>query len=294
MYKFKNVALISLIIVFLLNGCVSRDYIMNKKGEVVKSTFINQNGNGALWLQDREYPKKGYGTIVFFRSPFMSDRVLEPEKLFANGKFVTDMKQFGFYPFHAKAGHYTFTLGDAAPEDVYYKDDQVISGELKDGDIFYVELGGKIKMSIFSRNARATFKKLSPYHIKFNVNRYPASEGFYPYSRTHNNLFRKDYRLSATNKRDIQGLVKLKKDTTVNSAFVIEKQTVLDGATGMLEGVKASVSNNGADMLSNGIEGAVVLAIPSMIKASATSEFKDDYLEYVGTKNGYDMDYIFE
>ena len=291
MFKIKSSILIVLTICFLLNGCVSRDYIMNKEGEVVKSTFINQNANGALWLDNIEYPKKGYGTIVFYRIRFMSDTVLESEKLFANGKFVTDMKQFGFYPFHAKAGHYTFTLGDAAPEDVYYKDDQVISGELKDGDLFYVELGGKIKSSIgLTVDAPATFKKMK----SFNSNRYSASKGFSAYSRTHNSLFREDYRLSATNKRDIQGLVKLKKDTTVNSPYEIKKQTVVDGATGMLEGVKNSVANNGADLLSNGIEGAVVLAIPSIVKGSATSEFEDDYLEYIGTKNGYDMDYIFE
>jgi len=287
MFKIKSSILIVLTIGFLLNGCVSRDYIMNKKGEVVKSTFINQNANGAIWLSEYDYPKKGYGTIVFYRVPIYTDlHIVQSAELFANGKFVTDLKQHGFYPLHVKAGDYTFTIDEPNPEDVSEKDKQVISGKLNDGDLFYVELNSKlISSSNLSIDPPLYFTK----EIKDGLDNDLSA-----YKKTDKRLYYEDYRLSAARESDIKGLVKLRYDKSKSNNLEIDKQTIVDGSTGVLEGMKSSVESAGGNLLSNGIQGGILMAIPSMIKGSVTSEFEDDYLEYIGTQNGYDMDYLFE
>ena len=291
MFKIKSSILIVLSIGFLLNGCANRSYVMNEDGEVVKSLSLNLNANGAYWYSEYEYPIKDHGVIVFFRRAFGGDYVIEPEKLYVNGKFLTDMKQYGVYPFHVKPGKYTFTIGSPNPQEVLFKDTQVLSGELKAGELFYVELKNK-KLSSGTTyiDAAAYFSR----RLFYDILKIP-DVGFSAYKQSDSPLLSDDYRLSATKKRDVMGLSRLKKENdTTNSSASTRKNTLENGASGMLEGVKKSAENNGADILKNGLAGAVVLAIPTMIKNSATEKNDDDYLEYIGTRTGYTMDYLFD
>ncbi len=280
----KSKIIIAVIMGILLCGCVSNSIVMDKEGNIIKQSSWNQNANGPLWISELEDPIEGHAMIVFFRKP-IKDKIVDPEKLYVNGKFITDMKQYGFYPLHIKAGHYTFTLGSGNPKNVKYKDIQVISGEIKSGDYFHVEIDNYVEdMGRFSADAPGFF------YAKGDLS---TNKNFSAYKQTDDPLcYYIDYRLSATKKKDMVGLVKLKQEKIVNTT-VIKKQSVLDGISGFTEGIEnSSIKSN--ELLKNGLAGVAVMVIPKLIEKSITGEYTDDYLEYIGTTNGYTMDYLID
>ena len=280
----KSKIIIAVIMGTLLCGCVSNSIVMDKEGNIIKQSSWNQNANGPLWISELEDPIEGHAMIVFFRKP-IKDKIVEPEKLYVNGKFITDMKQYGFYPLHIKPGHYTFTLGSKNPRNVKYKDIQVISGEIKSGDYFHIEINNYVEdIGRFSADAPGFF------YAKGDLN---TNKNFSAYKQTDDPLsYYIDYRLSATKKKDMVGLVKLKQ-TKITTSSGIEKQSVIDGTSGFVEGIKDS-SFQSKDLLEGGLAGVAVTMIPRLIEKSITGEYTDDYLEYIGTTNGYTMDYLID
>ena len=272
-------------LIFFMNGCMSYSQIMDSNGDVSLKLSANQNANGALWISELEEPSEGNAVIVFFRPP-IKDKTVSPEKLYANGKFVTDMKQYGFYPLHIKEGKYTFTLGSSNPENVQYKKIQAISGNIKAGESVYIEIGSYVsEIGRFSAVAPGFF---------YCFGDYSTNNGFSSYKQNDDALTEYiDYRLSATRRADIQGLVNLKYKKDNDNALDITKKEYLAGVEGALSNLNAEnlIKSN---ILKDGVEGAIVTVLPSLIEKSITGEYTDDYLEYIGTTNSYDMNYLFE
>lgn len=232
-------------------------------GPILEKIEEPTNGNALIYVY-RMYPPKA-----------LSKYFQETQKLFVNGKFVTDLREDGFYPLHVRPGHYVITINDADPKDC--DANKVIVGDVEAGKVYYAKEVIDTKDKGLSYGASFTSKKLSTNkkHAKTIIG----------------------LKLTASKKEDIIALVGLKKEL---SEYKIDDETkksaAIGGTNAVLDTTKATIKNIGdgvkvlGDDMAKVAGAGIVFGIIGNHMTSKSDAYKD--LIYKGISN-YDMNYLF-